>query len=128
MRKQTEDVIIMDYKTKAINCVKDTALPVQLRLFQDCNNDMSIYCEKYGETEFFFAKELEKGHLYEMGYPKCFCPEALAGGKEASFCECSRQSMIYVLENMMPEKRIEVEIIETVLSGAEKCRFKVTID
>jgi len=36
--------------------------------------------------------------------------------------------MIYVLENMMPEKHIEVEIIETVLSGAEKCRFKVTID
>jgi len=36
--------------------------------------------------------------------------------------------MIYVLENMMPEKHIEVEIIETVLSGAEKCRFKVTVE
>ena len=29
---------------------------------------------------------------------------------------------------MMPEKHIEVEIIETVLSGAEKCRFKVTVE
>ena len=54
--------------------------------------------------------------------------EALAGGKEASFCECSRQSMIYVLENMMPEKHIEVEIIETVLSGGEKCRFRVSVE
>lgn len=62
-----------------------------------------------------------------MGYPKCLCPEAVAGGKEASFCECSRQGIIYVLGNVLPKKQIEVEMIETVLSGAEKCRFKVTI-
>lgn len=118
----------MDYKTKAINCVKDTALPVQMRLFQECSFNLDTYCQKYGETEFFFAKEIEKGHIYEMGYPKCVCPEALAGEMEAFFCECSRQGMIYVLENMMPEKSIKVETIETVLSGASKCRFKVTIE
>lgn len=118
----------MDYRTKAINCVKDTVLPIQMQWFRECNCDLDTYCQKYGETEFSFAKVIEKGHIYEMGYPKCVCPEALEGGKEASFCECSRQSMIYVLENMMPKKRIDVEIIETVLSGAEKCRFKVTIE
>lgn len=117
----------MDYKTKAINCVKDTALPVQMKWFKDCDFDLDRYCQKYAETEFFFAKVIEKGHIYEMGYPRCFCPEALAGGKDSSFCECSRQSMIYILENMMPQKKVEVERIETVLSGASKCRFKVTI-
>ena len=117
----------MDYKTKAINCLKDTAVPVQMQLFKECNYDLDIYCQKYGETAFFFAKTIEKGRVYEMGYPRCVCPEAMAGGKEASFCECSRQGMIYVLENMMPEKYIDVETIETVLSGAEKCRFRVTI-
>lgn len=71
---------------------------------------------------------IEKGHIYEMGYPKCVCPEALTGGQETSFCECSRQSKIYVLENMLPGKHIEVELIETVLSGANKCRFKVIIE
>ena len=117
----------MDYRTKAINCLKNTALPVQLKLFKECNHDMETYCQKYGETAFFFAKTIEKGRVYEMGYPRCVCPEAMAGGKGASFCECSRQGMIYVLENMLSEKRIEVETIETVLSGAEKCRFRVTI-
>lgn len=118
----------MDYRTKAINCLKDTSLSVLMQWFRECNYDLDTYCRKYGETEFSFAKVIEKGHIYEMGYPKCVCPEALAGGKEASFCECSRQGMIYVLENMMPEKHIDVETIETVLSGAEKCRFKVTIE
>ncbi len=118
----------MDYRTKAINCVKDTVLPVHMQRFQECHFDLDTYIQKYGETEFFYAKEIEKGHIYEMGYPNCVCSEALAGGKDASFCECSRQSMIYVWEHMMPEKHIEVEIIETVLSGAEKCRFKVTFE
>ncbi len=99
-----------------------------MRWFQDSDCNMETYCQKYGETEFFFAKVIEPEHIYEMGYPKCVCPEALAGGKDASFCECSRQSMIYVLENMMPQKRISVELIETVLCGAEKCRFRVTIE
>lgn len=122
----------MDYRTKAINCLKDTTLPVLMQWFRECNCDLDTYCRKYGETEFSFAKVIEKGHIYEMGYPKCVCPEALAGGKEASFCECSRQGIRYVLENMVPEKHpekhIDVETIETVLSGAEKCRFKVTIE
>ena len=118
----------MDYRTKAINCVKDTVLPVIMQWFRESDCDLDIYCQRYGETEFSYAKVIEKGHIYEMGYPRCVCPEALAGGKEASFCECSRQSMIYVLENMMPEKHIEVEIIETVLSGGEKCRFRVSVE
>lgn len=118
----------MDDRAKAINCVKDTALPVLMQWFCDSDSNLDTYCEKYGETEFSFAKIIEKGHIYEMGYPKCVCPEALAGGQETSFCECSRQSMIYVLENMLPGKHIEVVVIETVLSGANKCRFKVIIE
>lgn len=118
----------MDYKAKAINCLKDTSLPILMQWFRECNCDLDAYCQKYGETEFSFAKVIEKGRVYEMGYQKCVCPEALTGKKEASFCECSRQGMIYVLESMMPEKHIDVKTIETVLSGAEKCRFKVTIE
>ena len=50
----------MNYKTKAINCLKDTALPIQMQLFKECNYDLDIYCQKYGETAFFFAKTIEK--------------------------------------------------------------------
>lgn len=93
----------MDYRTKAINCVKDTVLPIYMQWFQDCNYNLNTFCQKYGETEFFFAEEIEKGHIYEMGYSKCVCQEALDGGKEAAFCECSRQSMIYISKNMMTQ-------------------------
>ena len=48
--------------------------------------------------------------------------------KDVSHCECSRQSVLYIIGNSLPDKNISVEIIETVLGGAEKCRFKVTVE
>jgi hypothetical protein len=84
--------------------------------------------KKYGDTEFLFAKILEPGHLYEIGYPNCVCPDVLSGRvKNPEHCECSRQSILYILGDLLPDKQISVEIIETVLGGAEKCRFKVCV-
>lgn len=37
----------MDYKTKAINCVKDTVLPAQMKMFKECNYDMDICFGKH---------------------------------------------------------------------------------
>ena len=57
------------------------------------------------------------------------CPEVLSGKiNDISHCECSKQSILYILENLLPDKNINVEIIETVLSGAKKCCFKVSVD
>ena len=64
-----------------------------------------------------------------MGYPKCVCPEVLEGtATDAAHCECSRQSVLYILEQLLPEKRITVETGETVLSGGTCCRFAVTVE
>ena len=45
----------------------------------------------------------------------------------AAHCECSRQSILYVLEELLPGRDIRVEELETVLSGGEKCRFRVIV-
>ena len=94
----------------------------------ECGRILDKQYKKYGNTEAFFAKIIEAGHIYEVGYPKCVCEEVLCGKtKDVSHCECSRQSILYIFENLLPEKTVKVEIIETVLGGAEKCRFKVAV-
>ena len=114
----------MYYRNKAINCVKDTVLPIMAKQFEECGCSLDEQYKKYGNTEYFFAEIIQPEHIYEIGYPKCFCPDVLCGkNKEVSICECSRQSIIYVLENLIPNKKFTVETIETVLNGAEKCRF-----
>ncbi len=113
---------------KAIECVKDTVLPIQRVQFEECGCDLDSQYKKYGNTDAFIAKIIEPNHIYEMGYPKCVCEEVLSGKvTDISHCECSRNSILYILQNLLPEKDIEVEIIHTVLGGADNCLFRVVI-
>ena len=120
---------MLDYRDKAIHCVKDTVLPMQRKQFEECGCCLDEQYKRYGNTEWLFAEIIEEGHVYEIGYPACVCLEVVSGKiKDVSHCECSRQSVLYIIGNLLPDKNISVEIIETVLGGAEKCRFKVTVE
>ncbi len=116
------------YRACAKDCVTKYVLAEQKRLFEACHYDMD---EMYSmpDTEFFFGRIIEPGHIYEMGYPRCLCYMVDAGISNAPVhCECSRQSILYVLHELLPERCIQVETIETVLAGADKCRFRITIE
>ena len=118
-----------DYREKAVQCVKDTVLPLQRKMFQECGGDLDAQYQKYGTSDGFFANIIQPGRIYEMGYPKCVCPEVLSGAVwDPAHCECSRQSILYILENLLPEKQITVETLETVLTGGSRCRFRVTVE
>lgn len=117
------------YKSCGMNCAKDFVLKEQKRQFEECHGDLDLQYTKYGHSEYFFAEIIEKGHIYEIGYPRCLCYMFTSGfASSPVHCECSRQSILYVLHELMPDKKIEVETIETVLSGAEKCRFRVVVE
>ena len=119
----------MNYRDTAINCVKDTILPMQRKQFEECGRCLDEQYKRYGNTALLFAEIIEEGRIYEIGYPACVCPEVISGKvKDVSHCECSRQSVLYIIGNLLPDKNIGVEIIETVLGGADKCRFKVTVE
>lgn len=119
----------MNYRDKAIHCVKDTILPMQKKQFEECGRCLDEQYKRYGNTEWLSAKTIEEGRVYEIGYPACVCPDVTSGKvQDVSHCECSRQSILYIIGNLLPDKKISVEIIETVLSGAKKCRFKVTVE
>lgn len=119
----------MDYRDQAIECVKDTVLRRQASRFRECGGNLDLMYKKYGDTAAFSAKILEPGHVYEVGYPSCVCPRLQYGEThKPEHCECSRQSILYILENLLPGKQITVEPLETVLSGGERCRFRVTVE
>lgn len=119
----------MDYREQAIECVKDTVLRRQASRFRECGNNLDLLYKKYGDTATFFARILEPGHIYEVGYPSCVCPRLQYGEtNDPEHCECSRQSVLYILESLLPEKKITVEILDTVLRGGDRCRFRVAVE
>jgi hypothetical protein len=77
----------------------------------------------------YFGKVIESGHVYELGYEKCICPKVLSSKvTDPEQCECSRQSILYILSCLEPNSKLEVEILETILRGAEHCRFQIRKD
>ena len=49
---------MMDYRKKAVSCVKDTVLPVQMAQFRECGCSLDKQYRKYGDMEGFFANVL----------------------------------------------------------------------
>ena len=116
------------YRPCAVSCVENYVLKIQQQQFNECGGDLDLQYERYGRSPYFFADIIERGHVYEIGYPRCLCPLVADGyACPPGHCECSRQSILYVLETLMPERTIQVEQMHTVLTGARECRFRVTV-
>ena len=116
-----------EYYDQAVACVKDYVLPAQIKLYQSCDGNLDrIYGEAMNGNG-YFGKVIESGHVYELGYEKCTCPKVLSGKvTDQEQCECSRQSILYILSCLEPDSIFEVDVLETVLRGAKHCRFQIT--
>ena len=99
------------------------------RQFEECGCDLDRQYAKYNRSEYFFADIVEPGRVYEIGYPRCLCPQVDAGFVKApTHCECSRQSILFVYRELIPDRTVRVETLRTVLAGDSECRFRVTVE
>ena len=115
------------YYDGAVACVKDSVLPVQMELYQSCDGNLDWIYGTAMNGNGYFGKVIKPGHIYELGYETCTCRKVLSGKvTDPEQCECSRQSILFILSCLEPDSKFEVEILETVLRGAEHCRFRIT--
>ncbi|MCR4699341.1 MAG: hypothetical protein K5757_00070 [Bacteroidaceae bacterium] len=117
----------VNYKQKAIECVKDSVLPIHKQIYQKCNGDFDrIFTEEYN-TESYTGNVLESGKVYELSYLKRTCPMVQQGLiKNPEHCECSRQSILYILSQLEPSSHFDVLIENTILRGSDRCTFHIT--
>lgn len=116
-----------NYFELAVSCVKDYVLPMQRQIYEECGGDFDKIYGEAMNSNLYTGKVIEPGHIYELGYPECTCPKVLSGAvSDPEHCECTRQSILYVLHQLEPASMFEVEILKTVLRGSEHCRFRIT--
>lgn len=116
----------MGYREEAIECVQNYVLPMQQELYKKHNGNFDkIYTEEFN-NEFYTGKVIKSGREYELSYLKCTC-EKVTSGKitNPNQCECSRQSILYVLSRLEPESSFEVTILESILRNSDKCTFRI---
>lgn len=104
--------------------------------------------EKYGSMEAFLEAELERPQsgtrlerdgdlLYQIYTPRkfshpmrCYCSlmKGLPEGETASatYCQCSRGFVKTFWEAVLG-RPVEVNVLETAISGAEECRFMIRL-
>ena len=115
------------YYEQAVACVKDHVLPAQCKLYEKCGGNFDVIYGEAMDGEFYTGNVIEPGRVYELGYHSCTCHKVLSGQiSNPEQCECSRQSILYILSQLDPNSSFEVEILETVLRGNEHCKFRIT--
>ena len=117
----------MGYREEAIECVKDHVLPIHKQIYAKYDGDFDrIYSEGYNSRS-YQGRVIEPGKVYELSYLECSCPKVKSGLRsDPEQCECSRQSILYILSQLEPDSRFDVRIENTILRGSDRCTFRIT--
>ena len=117
----------MGYKEEAIECVKDCVLPLHKQIYAKYNGDFDrIYSEGYNSRS-YQGRVIAPGQEYELSYLECSCPKVKCGLRtNPEQCECSRQSILYILSQLEPASQFQVRIVNTILRGGDRCTFRIT--
>ena len=116
----------MRYREEAIECVKDNVLQLHKQIYANYNGDFDrIYAEAYNNKS-YTGKVIVPGKVYELSYMECSCPKVKCGLRNhPQQCECSRQSILYILSQLEPDSHFEVRIENTILRGSDRCTFRI---
>ena len=119
--------IDMCYRKEAIECVKDQVLPLHKQIYAKYDGNFDrIYSEGYNGKS-YQGRVIEPGKVYELNYSECSCPKVKCGLRtHPEQCECSRQSILYILSQLEPDSQFDVRIENTILGGSDLCTFRIT--
>ena len=117
----------MRFREEAIECVKDHVLQIHKQIYAKYEGDFDrIYTEGYNSKS-YTGRVIEPGKIYELSYLECTCPKVKCGLRNhPQQCECSRQSILYILSQLEPDSQFDVRIENTILRGSDRCTFRIT--
>ena len=115
-------------REEAIECVKDHVLQIHKQIYAKYEGDFDrIYTEGYNSKS-YTGRVIEPGKVYELSYLECSCPKVKCGLRNhPQQCECSRQSILYILSQLEPDSQFDVRIENTILRGSDRCTFRITM-
>ena len=117
----------VNFQEEAIECVKYSVLPMHKQIYDKCKGNFDrIYAEAYNNKS-YSGKVIVPGKVYELSYLECSCPKVKCGIRSCpEQCECSRQSILYILSQLEPNSIFDVQIVNTILRGSDRCTFRIT--
>lgn len=108
------------------NCVQCGTLQVYKDLFEQAAGDLDRFFAIADEQPGVRYETVEKDAVYNLYFLECTCELHKRGYVSTPLlCECSRQSIIYVLQSLWKDRTFQVTICESILRGSQHCKMRI---
>ncbi len=126
-RLPSEDCSLL-FRSCASACIVGRSLLGHFESVRDAaGGDLDAFFALLGSAPGVSTETAESGRAWRMSYGSCTCPVVRAGlTRDPALCECSRQSVAFVLGRLFPEGRFDVRLEGAILAGDEECVFLIT--
>ena len=109
------------------NCVKQGTLAFYQQIYEEAGGDLDMFFQKTNQVPGLRAEILAPGSKYIFCFSSCSCPLHTQGYVNTPhLCECSRQSVLYVLNTLWPKKEFAVDLTGSILRGDSLCRLEIS--
>lgn len=110
------------------HCVNCGTLAVYRRLYDEAGGDMDVFFRKANVLPGVAAEVVVEGKVYSLSFLECTCLLCKQGYVSTPLlCECSRQSVIYSLQNLWKGRKFSVTLCHSILQGAQDCKMLIEV-
>lgn len=110
-------------------CAAPEILPLYRRMLAAAPDADAFFRAIDAEVEGVAVCAVEPGATYDFCYAQCYCPLHTDGGvNDPLLCECSRESLLWLMRSLFPARAPRVELLQSVLAGDGQCRLRVRLD
>lgn len=108
------------------NCVKCGTLQIYQELYEKANGDLDTFFSEADKLPGVKSEIIEKDSVYHLHFMECTCMLHRQGYVSTPLlCECSKQSILYVLHSLWKDKAFQVTICESILRGSQHCKMQI---
>ena len=108
------------------NCVEGGVLPIYKKLYDEVEGDMDAFFQKVNDLPGVKSEIVKKDCVYHLVFLKCTCGLCRQDYVTTPLlCECSRQSVLYSLQNLWGERHFSVTLCHSILQGEQDCKIKI---
>ena len=109
-------------------CARPVILPTYRALLEEAGGADGFFAMVGRRINGVSTACVQPDTAYDFFYPRCGCPLYEDGGvDDPALCECSRQSLLWLMRELFPDREPSVEVLESVLHGDTRCRLRVTL-
>ncbi len=111
------------------NCVKCGTLQIYEDLYEKADGDLDMFFLKADELPGVRSEIVKKGSTYHLYFMECSCMLYKRGYVSTPLlCECSKQSILYVLHTLWKDKTFQIKICESILRGGQYCKMCIELE